>query len=143
MKDGRLMTQHVNGQTVGVWGWVACLWGLGVYFSLVIEAIVRLWPLAIEPLGDENMTLPLWGAYFGFILFNGYAEGYRGFQRAFVPRLVARVRVVAGEGRLGGRDEGENHETGPAGLGAKPGGRGQPKLHRGPSFTAPEFLFTA
>jgi hypothetical protein len=76
---------------------VACtlglLWGLVGLFGSLVEAIVRLVPLALEPLRD-GMTLGPSLAYAGFVAFNTYAEGYRGFQRAFSPRVAARAVLL-------------------------------------------------
>lgn len=69
-------------------------WGVLGVVAFLISAIVRLTPLAIEPL-ETGMTGLQWSLYVGWSLFNGYAEGYKGFQRAFVPRVVARAFYLA------------------------------------------------
>jgi hypothetical protein len=74
-------------------GYAACTWGvLGLLASLV-EAIVRLTPHALEPL-HQGMSPGASAGYVSFVLLNGYAEGYRGFQRAFAPRVAARARLL-------------------------------------------------
>jgi hypothetical protein len=70
--------------------WIAA-WGIAGVVLLLVQALYRLTPRALEPLRDgtlEGMTLVL---YVGFFIFSLYAEGYRGFQKAFVPRTVARA----------------------------------------------------
>lgn len=74
-------------------------WGIAGVVAVLVSAIVRLTPLAIEPL-QTGMTSLQWGLYVGWSLFNAYAEGYKGFQRAFVPRSVARAFYVARHPRL-------------------------------------------
>lgn len=69
-------------------------WGMTGVVALIVSAIVRLSPLAIEPL-TTGMTPLQWTLYIGWSLFNLYAEGYKGFQKAFVPRAVARAFYVA------------------------------------------------
>jgi hypothetical protein len=69
------------------------LWGLAGLFGSLVEAIVRLLPLAVEPLRD-GMSPTAWLAYVGFVLFNTYAEGFRGFQRAFSPRVAVRAVLL-------------------------------------------------
>jgi hypothetical protein len=69
------------------------VWGLVGLFGSLVEAVVRLLPLALEPL-REGMTPGPWAAYVGFVLFNTYAEGYRGFQRAFSPRVAVRAVLL-------------------------------------------------
>ncbi len=69
------------------------------FAALLTQALIRLTPLALAPLRD-GMT-PLQGAiYGGWVLFNGYAEGYRGFQTNVAPRVVARGRWLAAHPRL-------------------------------------------
>src|SRR5262245_65556454 len=43
------------------------------------------------------MTLGPSLAYAGFVAFNTYAEGYRGFQRSFSPRVAARAVLLLRE----------------------------------------------
>lgn len=57
---------------------------------LLAAAIIRLFPWAWElvdhPLGTGQLLL-----LFGFVVFMAYSEGYRGFQKAFAPRVAARA----------------------------------------------------
>lgn len=69
-------------------------WGVVGVTAVLVSAIVRLTPLAIEPL-QTGMTPLQWALYLGWSAFNLYAEGYKGFQKAFVPRAVARSFYVA------------------------------------------------
>jgi hypothetical protein len=66
-------------------------WGVLTTTALLISAIARLTPLALEPLQSHTMTGLQWALYVGWGLFNGYVEGYRGFQKGYVPRVVARA----------------------------------------------------
>jgi hypothetical protein len=66
-------------------------WGVLATIALLISAIVRLTPMALEPLRSHAMTELQWALYVGWGLFNGYVEGYRGFQKGYVPRVVARA----------------------------------------------------
>ena len=63
---------------------------LGVSFILG-QAIWKLAPLAIEPFVRQDLSLLQWIFLTGWILFMGYTEGYRGFQKAFCPRVVSRA----------------------------------------------------
>ena len=69
-------------------------WGLVGVVALLASAVFRLAPIAAEPL-TTGMTSLQWALYVGWALFNAYAEGFKGFQRAFVPRAVARAFYVA------------------------------------------------
>jgi hypothetical protein len=79
----------------GLFGTVAAAWGLlGVVF-LLGSAILRLTPIAVSAL-----TGPLEPLHYGFLVvwtvFMAYGEGYRGFQKAFSPRVVARAVWLRG-----------------------------------------------
>jgi hypothetical protein len=67
------------------------IWGVAGVILLLLSAIARLTPLAIEPVVAHTMTPLQWSVYVGWSLFNGYVEGYRGFQKGYVPRVVARA----------------------------------------------------
>jgi hypothetical protein len=74
---------------------VALYWGVGGVALLVVQALLRLTPIALEPLrlgglsGWETATYATW------VLVSLYSEGYRGFQKSFVPRVVARAFFLA------------------------------------------------
>lgn len=75
------------------WGWVGALWGgLGVSFLLGF-AIWRLAPMAWTAL-EMDLGIGHWIALVVWVLFMGVAEGYRGFQKAFSPRVAARCRYL-------------------------------------------------
>jgi len=62
--------------------------------AMVGSAIYRLTPLALEPILDGSLTPPLTVAMVMWVIFNAYAEGYRGFQKRFSPRTVARAAYL-------------------------------------------------
>ena len=70
-------------------------WGVAGIVGLLVQALVRLTPLALEPIEKGMLTPGHWALYLGWSAFNAYAEGYRGFQKAFVPRVVARAAYLA------------------------------------------------
>lgn len=72
-------------------GWAV----LGVEWVL-LDALIRLWPRALEPLrSPEALPWDVTLTYAGSMLFLGFFEGYRGFQRSFAPRVAARALFVA------------------------------------------------
>ena len=75
-------------------GLVAAGWGVLGVAALLTRAIWRLSPVAVDGL---SAGLPVWGwlAAAGWIAFMAYFEGYRGFQRGFAPRVVARAAELA------------------------------------------------
>ena len=85
-----MRTTLSEGSASRFWATVIAAWGVAGTLALLGQALWRLTPLALEPLGTD---LPAWQAaiYAGWVVFNAYAEGYRGFQRSFSPRVVARA----------------------------------------------------
>jgi hypothetical protein len=73
---------------VATWGVI----GVGI---LLVQALVRLTPIALEPLSEGSLTTGQALLYAGWVLVSLYSEGYRGFQKAFVPRTVARAFHLA------------------------------------------------
>ena len=78
---------------------VAAAWGLGGIVLLLLRAITRMWPAITEafagPLGATEWAVA--AASLGLI---GFLEGYRGFQKGFSPRVVARAGALARRPRL-------------------------------------------
>ncbi len=60
---------------------------------LLLDAIVRLAPIAAAPLSgplDPEQLL----AYISSVITMAYMEGYRGFQKGFSPRVIARALTL-------------------------------------------------
>lgn len=76
-------------------GRVAALWGIAGALLLLTQAILRLSPRALAPLVDGALRPWQLAVYVGWVGFNAYAEGYRGFQKGFAPRVVARAVDLA------------------------------------------------
>jgi hypothetical protein len=73
---------------------LVALWGIGGVVALLVQALVRLGPLALEALRMELsavqwVALVLWSAWMA------YSEGWRGFHLRFSPRVVARAWWLA------------------------------------------------
>ncbi|MEZ4452421.1 MAG: hypothetical protein R3B09_23350 [Nannocystaceae bacterium] len=80
-------------------GLMILAWGIGGVLGLLANAVVRLWPLASAPIADGSLTPTLWAIYALWIGFMAYTEGYRGFHRAFSPRVVVRALWLANHPR--------------------------------------------
>lgn len=78
----------VKGAPSGLHRWIF-LWGTGCVLLLLGQAVWRLTPLALEPLGSAGPAVLV--AYFAWVVFMAYSEGYRGFHQRFSPRVVARA----------------------------------------------------
>lgn len=74
-------------------GAVGALWGIGGVVLLLGAAIYRLAPLAAEAIAYELGPVH-WAVLVGFTAFMAYAEGYRGFQQRFSPRVAARAKYL-------------------------------------------------
>lgn len=73
----------------------AALWGIFGFVLILTQAIVRLAPLAWEPVAEGQLDTMQWALYFGSIVFNGYFEGYKAFQLQVAPRVMARASHLA------------------------------------------------
>ncbi len=74
-------------------GTMGALWGLAGVFLLLISAVYRLTPLAVDAFSYPFF----WYHWFSLAALIGgmaYAEGYRGFQQGFSPRVAARARYL-------------------------------------------------
>ena len=67
---------------------------LGV-LAIILRAVYRLAPKAAELLTGEPLSLMHWILLFVWVGFMVYAEGYKGFHKAFSPRVVLRLHVLA------------------------------------------------
>lgn len=77
---------------------VIVAWAVLGVLAILIQAIVRLLPRALEPILDGSLSGLGIAAYVAAILGLGYSEGYRGFQRQFSPRVVVRALALARRG---------------------------------------------
>jgi hypothetical protein len=73
---------------------LASLWGAAGVAYILVKAIRRVLPVALEPFTKGDGIVPLTNfqlvAYVLTCLFFAYAEGYKGFQVKFSPLVVAR-----------------------------------------------------
>ena len=69
---------------------VAFFWGIAGVLLLLLFAVYRLAPMALE-LTERELTAGQWLAFGFSIIYMAYAEGYMGFHRAFAPRVVVRA----------------------------------------------------
>ena len=70
-------------------------WGVFGFVALLVQAIYRLTPLALEPILAGEVLWWHWVLYGVSILFNGYTEGYRAFHLQVAPRVMARALYLA------------------------------------------------
>lgn len=66
-------------------------WGTLGVLGLLAQALWRLTPRALEPFADGSLGPGTTALYFGWVAFNVWAEGWRGFHQRFSPRVVARA----------------------------------------------------
>lgn len=74
--------------------WIAA-WGILGFSAVLVQAIVRLAPMAWEPIAAQSLSQLQVGLYVGWVAWMWYTEGYRGFQRQLCPRMVARALHLA------------------------------------------------
>lgn len=83
---------HKRSSSLG--GALAATWGVVGVVLLLVRGISRLVPHALE-LRHIELSLVSGAALAAWTFFMAYAEGYRGFQRGFSPRVVARASELA------------------------------------------------
>lgn len=71
----------------------AVIWAILGISCLLLSAIYRLAPMAIEAL-TTHLTIIQWVLLAFWVIFMLVAEGYRGFQKKFSPRTAARIRYL-------------------------------------------------
>ena len=75
-------------------GWMVFAWGVGGVFLIIANPVFRLAGVALEAF--QHPLTPLhWGALGLWMVFMGYAEGWRGFHGQFSPRVVVRSLELA------------------------------------------------
>jgi hypothetical protein len=74
-------------------GTFGAIWGLGGVYLLIGSAIYRLWVLAFVGL-SYDLRWYHWISLVLIVIFMAYAEGYRGFQKGFSPRVAARAKYL-------------------------------------------------
>ncbi len=74
-------------------GKLGAIWGIAGVFLLLGSAVYRLAPLALAPLSTD-LGWYHWLALAASVLFMAHAEGYRGFQQHFSPRVAARAKYL-------------------------------------------------
>ncbi len=71
-------------------GNLAFIWGLGGFLLLLAFAIYRLTPIAWSAV-QQPLTGLQYVLLIGNTLFMAHSEGYKGFQKAYSPRVVSRA----------------------------------------------------
>ena len=69
---------------------LGAVWGYTGFFVLMVFAIFRLAQVSLEATSYE-LTLWHWLLLIGNTIFMAYSEGYKGFQKAYSPRLASRA----------------------------------------------------
>lgn len=77
-------------------GWIGWAWGLGGVLAILIIPIYRLSFIAWDAFLYKLMWWH-WAATLAWLVFMVYAEGWRGFHRAWAPRTAARAHLLLSE----------------------------------------------
>lgn len=78
---------------ISIIGIVGAVWGITGVLLLLTSATYRLAPVALEAISYE-LTWLHWVSLAVIVVGMAYAEGYRGFQQGFSPRVAARARYL-------------------------------------------------
>ncbi|MFQ5526094.1 MAG: hypothetical protein ACE5GX_07495 [Thermoanaerobaculia bacterium] len=79
-------------------GRIGYVWGLGGIAFAVIDALIRLTPIAVKGF-QYTLTARHWLFLAGWLVFMVLIEGYRGFHRSFSPRVVVRAEHLKSDPR--------------------------------------------
>ena len=74
--------------------YIAVVWGITGIGLLLGSAIYRLSAIGLDTF-DYTLEWYHWLAMVACIVFMGFAEGYRGFQQAWSPRVAARILYLS------------------------------------------------
>jgi hypothetical protein len=74
-------------------GFLGAVWGLAGIVLLLCSAIYRLSLVAVQAFSYDFMWHH-WVSLFVITIFMAYAEGYKGFQKRFSPRVAARAKYL-------------------------------------------------
>jgi uncharacterized membrane protein len=80
-------------------GILGAIWGLAGILELLLSACLRLWPKAVDAF-SYFFAWYHWAALAAIVICMAYAEGYKGFQKAFSPRTAARARYLRQNPRI-------------------------------------------
>ncbi len=73
---------------------IAIVWGVGAIAALLVFVVVRLGQITWEAIA-VGMPPAAWVLMLANCVFLAYAEGYRGFQLRFSPRVAARALYLS------------------------------------------------
>lgn len=76
------------------WTLAVLFWGVGGVLLVLMQAVVRLSPMAIDALQSE-LTSVQWAFVVVWVPFMLWSEAYRGFHLRFSPRVAARALYLA------------------------------------------------
>ncbi len=81
-------------ETASAVGMFGAAWGLLGVTYIIGSAVFRLAPYMVASF-DYQWNLWHWVLFVGFTFFMAYGEGYKGFQKAFSPRVAARALYLS------------------------------------------------
>ncbi|MEM1058691.1 MAG: hypothetical protein AAGK14_05540 [Verrucomicrobiota bacterium] len=87
------MSSPASSATNSIWGWVGWTWALAGILTILLVPIYRLSLIAWDAFFYKLMWWH-WAATLAWLLFMIYAEGWRGFHRAWAPRTAARAHFL-------------------------------------------------
>lgn len=79
--------------TTSLWGWIGWTWGLAGVLAILLLPIYRLSFIAWDAFLYKLMWWH-WASTLAWLLLMIYAEGWRGFHRAWAPRTAARAHYL-------------------------------------------------
>ena len=88
-----MVASTCEARPIPVWGRVSAIWGMAGVIALLAFAVYRLSRISFASFGYEYAWWH-WAVLVVNSSFMAHGEGYRGFQKSFAPRAVARARYL-------------------------------------------------
>tara|TARA_R100000027_G_scaffold22267_2_gene16139 strand:- start:3296 stop:3823 length:528 start_codon:yes stop_codon:yes gene_type:complete len=73
---------------------LAAAWGILGVLAILGCAVARIYPVALSAFDGHSFGVVEWVVFALWLVFMVYAEGVKGFHRAFSPRVVSRARAL-------------------------------------------------
>ncbi len=87
------MSSPTSTPSISLWGWLGWTWALAGIFTILLLPIYRLSLITLEAFNSPVLWW-YWIPTLAWLVFMIYAEGWKGFHRAWAPRTAARAHYL-------------------------------------------------
>ena len=95
-----MVTLNLSSVGSGLGAYAAPLWGVAGVAAMLLNAVRRVVPAALEPFSSsaEPLGAALWASYGAVVALMAYVEGYKAFHLKFSPMVVKRAMTLGDAG---------------------------------------------